>query len=502
MRARTLSGLEGGDYSLQVTDRRPRAPRAAPDRPSAWATTSTASISDRSPIRGRRTVRRVHVRRLQLPRRARAIASPSRWTATTSIRSCVSAAWAGAGPSRNWRQNDDSGAGGLNSYLIFTAPLERRIRDPRRAAGWRDRRRLHSWAWPRRRRRWSRVRSRSAIRSRARWTSDDGGNDFGQRADAYTFTGTAGQRIVATMSSDAFDTYLELFSENTEENGGRYALDSDDDGAGEGTNSRLTSTLPADGQTTRSRPAPSPARARAPTPWPRRSCRPCRRPIALTFGADRPGRDRRGRSARRREPRLRRLYLHGRGREPRPADHALGRLRHLSAGRQPRGRLLRPGLGRRRSGRRHGLAAELHPAQRRRLHCARLAALCGRRRPVFAGADRSRPAARAGQHPGRRHGARHPGRRRRHRRGRQLLRRLQDHGEGRRQAAFDHGFQRLSTPSSTSDAKTRRASSRRWFPTTTACRTPTPRSIGRSRKRATMSSAPAASPRGSRATTP
>jgi hypothetical protein len=60
---------------------------------------------------------------------------------------------------------------------------------------------------------------------------------------AYRFQGTAGQRVVATMESDDFDTYLIV---------GRVVgplmdeLKSDDDGGGE-TNSRLRVTLPEDG---------------------------------------------------------------------------------------------------------------------------------------------------------------------------------------------------------------------------------------------------------------
>jgi hypothetical protein len=146
-------------------------------------------------------------------------------------------------------QNDDSGAGGLNSYLIFTAPSngEYVIRaSPLDGSTDGDYELALAEAPP------PLVSRPITVGETVEGSldEDDGGNQFGTRADAYSFTGTAGQRLVATMSSDAFDTYLELFSENTEENGGRYALDSDDDGAGEGTNSRLTYTIPSDGQYT------------------------------------------------------------------------------------------------------------------------------------------------------------------------------------------------------------------------------------------------------------
>lgn len=62
----------------------------------------------------------------------------------------------------------------------------------------------------------------------------------GQRFDHYTFDARAGQRIEIIMRSDAFDTYLEIGRDGE-------TLASDDDGLGEGVNSRLRFTAPADG---------------------------------------------------------------------------------------------------------------------------------------------------------------------------------------------------------------------------------------------------------------
>ena len=69
----------------------------------------------------------------------------------------------------------------------------------------------------------------------------DGKGAGGATADAYRFSGREGQRIRIDMSSEAFDTYVELFDAN------RVSLADDDDGAAEGTNSRLTFTLPSTG---------------------------------------------------------------------------------------------------------------------------------------------------------------------------------------------------------------------------------------------------------------
>jgi hypothetical protein len=63
--------------------------------------------------------------------------------------------------------------------------------------------------------------------------------------ELYTFTGRAGDRVTITMRSDDFDTFLALGRAV----GGRFeAVESNDDGDGEGTNSRLEVTLPANGQ--------------------------------------------------------------------------------------------------------------------------------------------------------------------------------------------------------------------------------------------------------------
>lgn len=66
----------------------------------------------------------------------------------------------------------------------------------------------------------------------------------GMNYDGFTFNGTAGQRVRIEMRSQDFDTYL-LLGQHTSD--GLAAIGEDDDGMGEGTNSRLTFTLPADG---------------------------------------------------------------------------------------------------------------------------------------------------------------------------------------------------------------------------------------------------------------
>lgn len=68
--------------------------------------------------------------------------------------------------------------------------------------------------------------------------ADTGANDDGQRAQLYRFSAEAGQRVAIELSSKDFDTYLVL------RNGvDGSVIAQDDDGAGVGTNSRLTATL-------------------------------------------------------------------------------------------------------------------------------------------------------------------------------------------------------------------------------------------------------------------
>ena len=77
----------------------------------------------------------------------------------------------------------------------------------------------------------------------AQLTETDGLNDRGANADAYVFAGVAGQRVQIDMTSEAFDSYLELSAEADRST----VLAEDDDGGEAGTDSRIRFTLPADG---------------------------------------------------------------------------------------------------------------------------------------------------------------------------------------------------------------------------------------------------------------
>lgn len=75
---------------------------------------------------------------------------------------------------------------------------------------------------------------------------DEGGlsDDAGSHFELWTYRGEPGERIVITLRSDDFDAYLGW---GRIVNGQWEELDADDDGAGEGTDSRLEVTLGDDG---------------------------------------------------------------------------------------------------------------------------------------------------------------------------------------------------------------------------------------------------------------
>lgn len=75
-------------------------------------------------------------------------------------------------------------------------------------------------------------------------TDSDRTLDDGSKYDEYTFQGAAGDRVVITMTSSSFDTYLALLSA-----GGERVAQNDDATDGD-TNSQIVFTLPAAGRYT------------------------------------------------------------------------------------------------------------------------------------------------------------------------------------------------------------------------------------------------------------
>lgn len=231
LRARTLSGQDGGAYSLALRER-PPAPR--PPRPRTLRVGSTVEGSlDQQDPETDEGGRYDHY--------AFRAAAGERLAITLTAKSegldpLVRVGRAG-GRFSELASNDDTD--GLNAYLVFTAPVAGdylvRAESVSGEGGYELKLEPGPVAVPPRD-----VALGATIDGAL--AQGDGVNDQGRRADRYRFTGQAGQRLRATLTSGEFDTYLALFREGSSE-----AVAEDDDGVGGGTDSRLTVTLPADG---------------------------------------------------------------------------------------------------------------------------------------------------------------------------------------------------------------------------------------------------------------
>lgn len=233
LRARPLSGLEGGAYTLSLTER-PPAPRAP--RPSGVRVGQTVNgeLSSRDPeTDGGLPYDAFSFRARQGDRLAVALDSEA-FDPVLRLGRMTDGVFV------ELAENDDGPDSGLNSRLVFTAPDNGeyliRVTPLNGTDAGAYRLSLQEGPPP------------AAARSIAigatiegELTEDDGKSESDTPADAYRFEGREGQRVRIDMTSRDFDTYLELFDEN------RVSLDDDDDGGPEGTNSRLTFTLPATG---------------------------------------------------------------------------------------------------------------------------------------------------------------------------------------------------------------------------------------------------------------
>ncbi|HEY0598608.1 PPC domain-containing protein [Brevundimonas sp.] len=233
LRARPLSGLEGGDYSLSLTER-PAPPRAP--RPSAirLGQTVNGDLSSRDPeTEDGLAYDAFSFRARRGDRFALSLDSEA-------FDPLLRVGRMQGGDFVELAQNDDGPDSGLNSRLVFAAPEDGeyliRVTPLTAADTGAYSLRLQEGPPP--------VAAQSiAIGDsiEGQLTETDGKSDSDIPADAYRFEGREGQRIRIEMSSDDFDTYLELFDDN------RVSLEQDDDGGAEGTNSRLVFTLPRTG---------------------------------------------------------------------------------------------------------------------------------------------------------------------------------------------------------------------------------------------------------------
>ncbi|HZW16359.1 MAG TPA: PPC domain-containing protein [Brevundimonas sp.] len=233
LRARPLSGLEGGAYTLSLTER-PPAPRAP--RPSGIRVGQTfdGELSSRDPETDDGLPYDAFSFRARQGDRLSLALDSEAFDPVLRVGQVVDGAFV------QLAENDDGPDSGLNSRLLFTAPDngEYLIRVTPLSVTDAGAYSLSLQEGP----------PPAAARSIAigatvegELTAEDGKSESGSPADAWRFEGREGQRVRIDMTSTEFDTYLELFDEN------RVSLDDDDDGGPEGTDSRLIFTLPATG---------------------------------------------------------------------------------------------------------------------------------------------------------------------------------------------------------------------------------------------------------------
>lgn len=233
LRARTLSGMEGGAYSLSLRERPapPRAPRTARLRVGAE---EAGDLSDRDPEQ--EDGGRYDAYSFRAEQGQRFIVTLN----SDAFDPLVRVGRMAGGDFVELAQNDDGADQGLNSRLVFTAPAAGdyviRATSVEDGTGAYRIGLAPAPAAP--------PAKPIAIGDKVEGelSSDTGANDDGQRAQLYSFSAQAGQRVAIELSSKDFDTYLTL------RNGADDSvIAQDDDGAGVGTNSRLTATLDAAG---------------------------------------------------------------------------------------------------------------------------------------------------------------------------------------------------------------------------------------------------------------
>lgn len=236
LRARTLSGLDGGAFTLSLKER-PRAARAPRPAGIRLGASVQGALADTDPESDDEIRYDAYAFRARANQRFAISLNAEGFDPLVRVGQMQRGAFV------ELAQNDDASAGGLNSYLVFTAPRngDYIIRATPLGTDGVGAYTLALAEGP----------PPLAAQSLTVGSSvsgdlneNDGVNDTGVRADAYRFSAAAGQRIEATLNSDAFDAYLELF------NAAGESVDQDDDGGEEGTNARLTHTAAEAGEYT------------------------------------------------------------------------------------------------------------------------------------------------------------------------------------------------------------------------------------------------------------
>ena len=237
LRARTLSGLDGGAFTLALAER-PPAPRAPRPTGMRVGQTRSGALASGDPESDDGTRFDAFSVSLRAGQRVAVTLKSDDFDPVVSVGRTAASGFS------ELASNDDGGGDGLNSYLVFTASDTGSyvVRASSLAVDGLGNYVLELAEGP------APLAAESIVIGDTLsgvLSSTDGLNDAGQRADGYRFSGLTGQRIQATMNAQTFDAYLELFGTV---DGVTTSLETDDDGAdGEGTDARLTYVLPSDG---------------------------------------------------------------------------------------------------------------------------------------------------------------------------------------------------------------------------------------------------------------
>lgn len=236
LRARTLTGTEGGAYALSL-DERPAAPPEPAPRPVRIGDRIEGELAEGAPESDDGVAYDAYLLTAAAGERVSIGMSSDAFDPYLRIGQATN------GVFRELAANDDAPGEGLNARLVFTAPEAGTyvVRATAFSRGAQGAYVLDVAVGP----------ERAAAQTiafdqtvRGELAQDAAVNDNGTRVAAWSFSGRAGQRIDIGVESSVFDTYLTLYRDR---NGSLDKLAEDDDGGRRGTNSRLLQTLDEDG---------------------------------------------------------------------------------------------------------------------------------------------------------------------------------------------------------------------------------------------------------------
>lgn len=231
--ARTLTGLDGGPYTLDLADRGP-APTLQEPAAIGVGDTRTGEIGEGDAETDDGVAYDAWTFQAREGERVSVALDSDAFDPLVRIGRMDGEAFT------ELAMNDDGPDAGLNSRLVFTAPADGTyvVRASPLIASGAGSYTLSLSEGPRP----PEARNiRLGDTVEGELTDEDARTDAGVQVDAYSFRGRKGQRVRIDMASTDFDTFVELLDE------GRASLATDDDGAAQGTDSRLIFTLPQDG---------------------------------------------------------------------------------------------------------------------------------------------------------------------------------------------------------------------------------------------------------------